>query len=357
MSSTYGFAVALLGLAFAPAAWASYAQMRLDGLTFLLAVWLLYSWGVPLAIALALGWGKRMVFVIAATVVTGALVYLLIAVFSDGSATMHRRPLNMGGMFVVLLLAAAVPAMLAAPVLQLAWHARGAASRFPTAMLVGALVLVPAGSLVHFLLQEMLEKRTYDHARALTPGRILPHVIASRHRAAGSWLSPYLWNEEAELKWIIIGLGRLDFIQSPAPISGEDTQALELLVRLSAGTGNASYTWMLESKLFWDRLMRAAAGERLAVATGLTKWQAARFAEYIGMRHPDWPCTPLADPDTKNAFDHVWTLLPPDDDRTRFSTAIQEKCGTSIGGPAKYLPPARNGAVQQMQRRPGSLAQ
>jgi hypothetical protein len=180
----------------------------------------------------------------------------------------------------------------------------------------------------------MLERRSLEQARALTPGRILPHVIASRHRAAGSWLNPYWWNEEAELKWIIIGLGRLGFIESPAPISGEDTEALALLVKLSAGTGNANYTWMLEGKLVWDRLMRAAAGNRFAVAAGLTKQQAQQFTEYIGVPHADWLCTPLADPETEKALDHVWALLS-DHDKREVSIGIREKCGRSIGAPAK----------------------
>lgn len=327
-------AVALLGLACAPAAWASYAQFRLDGITFLLVVVLLYLWGLLLAtVVLALGLCKRMVFVIAATAVTGVLVYLLIAVFNDGRATMHQRPLGMWGMFVVLLLAA-VPAMLAAPFLQLVRHARGISNHLPMAMLLGVLALVPVGSVLHLLLQEGMEWRTLDQARSLAPGRILPHVIASRQKAAGSWLSPYLWNEEAELKWIIIGLGGLGFIESPVPISGEDTQALELLVKLSAGTGKANYTWRLEGKLVWDRLMRAAAGDRFAVAAGLTKQQASHFAESIGVPHADWLCTPLADPETKKAFDHVWTLLQ-DHNKEQFSTRIRETCGRSIGVPAK----------------------
>lgn len=328
-------AVALPALAWAPAAWASYGQMRLDGITFFLAVLLLYLWGAPLALGLALGWGRRMVVVIAATAVTVALASLLIAVFGDGRAAMQPRPLGMGGMFVVLLLLAAVPVMLVAPFLQLAWHARGRSSHLPMAMVVGALFLVPLGSIAHFLLQEVLETRALARARALTPGQVLPHVIASRDRAAGSWLRPYLWSEEAELKWIIIGLGRLDFIESPAPISDEDTQALALLVKLCAGTRNASYTWTLEGKLVWDRLMRAAAGDRLAVAKGLTKQQAGQFIQYIGIPHADWLCTPLADPETEKAFNHVWTLLPDDGDKRQLSTNIREKCGRSIGAPAK----------------------
>lgn len=306
--------------------------MRLEGLTFLLVVVLLYLWGVLLAFALALGWGKRKVFVIAATAVTSALVSMLIMVFGDGSATMHQRPLGVWAMFVVLLLAA-VPAMLAAPFLQLAWHARGTSSRLPLAMLVGALALVPVGSTLHFMLQESLASRTLEQARSLAPGRILPHVIASRHRAANSWLSPYLWSEEAEMKWIIIGVGRLSFIESPVPISDEDTQALALLMKLSAGKGYATYTWVLEGKLAWDRLMRAAAGDRFALATSLTKQQAQQFTEYIGVPHADWLCAPLADPETEKALDHVWTLLS-DHDKRQFSMRIQEKCGRSIGVPA-----------------------
>jgi len=331
------YTVALLGLAYAPAACASYGNMRLEGLTFFLAVMLLYLWGVLLAIALVIGLGKRKVFVIAATAVTCVLVSLLIAVFGDGSATMHQRPLGGGGMFVVLLLAT-VPAMLVAPFLQLAWHARVYSTRLSVAVLFGAIAIVPVGSALHLLLQNRLENRALDQARALAPGQILPHVIASRHRAAGSWLSPYLWNEEAELKWIIIGISRLGFVESAAPLSADDTQALTLLVQLSTDTGNAHYTWMLEGKLFWDRLMGAATGERLAVAAGLTKDQARRFTENIFVPHADWLCTPLADPETGKAFDHVWTLLrspesgyESDQYQKQFAAAIREKCGRSIG--------------------------
>jgi hypothetical protein len=324
--------VAFLGLACAPAAWASYGQMRLDGLTFLLAVWLLYSWSVLLPVALVL-WGKHKVFVIASTALTGVLVLMLIAVFNDGRATMHHRPLGMWGMFVVLLLAA-VPVMLAAPFLQLARHARGSSSRLPMAMLVGALVLVPAGSFLYYLLQESHKNHVLAQARALTPGGVLPHVTASRHRAANSWLSPYLWTEAAELNWIIIGLGRAGFIESPAPLSGEDTQALALLVELSARPGNHSYAWKLESKLIWDKLMRAGAGDKFTVVANLTNSQALNFIEYIGVPHAVWLCTPLAHAETKKAIDHVWTLLS-DSDKNRFSTAIREKCDRAIGVPAK----------------------
>ncbi len=306
--------------------------MRLDGLAFLLAVYLLFQWGILLAVALGVGWGKRKVFVIPVTVVTCALVVLLIAVFGDGRATMQQRPLGAWAIFVVLLLAA-VPAMLVAPFLQLASHARGVASRLPMAILAGALALVPVGSILYLVLQESMSSRVLDRARAVAPGQLLPHVIASRQRAAGSWLSPYLWSEDEELKWILIGLAH-GFIESPDPISTEDTQALELLVKLSAGTRNDDFSWRLEGKLIWDRLMRAAPGDRPAIAAGLTKRQAQRFKETFGVPHADWLCTALADPDTEKAFDHVWTLLE-DHDRKEFSASIRDKCGRSIGVAAK----------------------
>lgn len=326
--------VALSALACAPAALASYGQMKLDGLMFFVAAVFLYWWCFPLALALAMGWCRRTGVVIAATVVTALLAYFLIAAFDDGQATLSQRPLGVWAMFVVLLLAA-VPVMLVAPLLQFVLHARGVASRLPLALLLGALVLVPAGSAVHFLLQEHLESRALEQARAVAPGGLLPYVIGARQRAAGSWLSPYWWNEEAELKWLVIGVGRLGFVENPVPVSADDTRALELLIKLSAGSSNASYTWMLEGKLAWDELMRAAAGDRPAVAAGMTRQQARRLVEYIGVPHADWLCAPLADPETEKAFAHLWSLLPPDNDRKQFTAAVNGKCGRLIGAPAQ----------------------
>ena len=327
-----GLAVGSLGLACAAAAWASYGNMRLDGLGFLLAVVVLYQWGILLAFALALGWGKRKVFVIPATVVTSALVVLLIMAFGDGSATMQQRPLGGWAMFVVLLLAA-VPVMLVAPIPQFAGREQGTSSRFPKALLIGALALVPIGAILHVVLQEIRATRVIDEARTVAPGRILPHVIASRQRAASSWLSPYLWSEEEQLKWIIIGLG-LGIVDSPEPLSAEDTQALELLVKASAGSKNEYYVGKLDGKLVWDRLMRATADDRPAVAAGLTKQQAQHFIEGFGVPHADWLCVPLTEPQAEKAFEHIWTLLQ-DHQKKEFSTALREKCGRSIGAPAK----------------------
>jgi hypothetical protein len=311
-------------------AWASYGQMRLDGVTFLLAALALYMWSFALAVMVGVKLGKYRIFVVAASAATVALAILLLAVFGDGKATMNQRPLGGGAVFVILLLAA-VPAMLAAPVLQLA---RGISSRLPLTLLVGALVLVHAGTALHLLLQYRLEDRAQGQARTLAPGQLLPHVTASRQRAADSRLSPYVWNEQAELKWIVIGLNHLPFIESPTPLSDEDAQALALLVKLSAGTESAHYTWRLEGKLFWDRLVRAAAEDRPAVAAGLTKQQAGQFVETIGVPHVDWLCTPLAEPHTEKAFGHVWTLLSAGD-KQRFGNAIQEKCGRPLATPAR----------------------
>lgn len=323
--------VGLLGLASA-AAWASYAQMRLDGLGFLLVVALLFLWGIVLTFALVLGWGKHKTVLIPVTLVTCALVALLVMAFGDGRAMMQQRPLGAWAAFVVLLLAA-TPVMLVAPFLQFVRHARGVAGRLPVALLSGALALVPVGAVLHLMLQESMSHRVLNQARTVAPGQLLPHVIASRQRAAASWLSPYLWSEEEELKWIIIGLAH-GFIESPDLISPDDTQALELLVKLSAGTGNEAWSWRLEGKLIWDRLMRAAPADRPAIASGLTKRQAQRFNESFGVPHADWLCTALADPETERALGHVWSLLE-NHDRRDFAARIRDQCGRSLGVEAK----------------------
>ena len=66
-------AFALLGLACAPAACASYGNMRLDGIAFALAVMLLYLWSILLGTAVGVGLCKRKLLVIVATAVTAAL--------------------------------------------------------------------------------------------------------------------------------------------------------------------------------------------------------------------------------------------------------------------------------------------
>ena len=132
---------------------------------------------------------------------------------------------------------------------------------------------------------------------------------------------------------IIIGLG-LGIVDSPEPLSAEDTQALELLVKASAGSKNEYYVGKLDGKLVWDRLMRATADDRPAVAAGLTKQQAQHFIEGFGVPHADWLCVPLTEPQAEKAFEHIWTLLQ-DHQKKEFSTALREKCGRSIGAPAK----------------------
>ena len=324
-------------------AWASYGNMKLEGLAFAGSIVLLDCWAVLLALILAAGWAGRKLVVVLVTLVTAAAVGLLIAAFDDGSASLRQLPLGGWAMFAVLSMAM-VPAMLAAPVLQFAAHARGHTGRLPTALLVSALLLALAGSAGHLLLLDRHAERALGQARALAPGQLLPHVTSSHDKAAASWLSPYLWTAREELKWIIIGVGHLNFIESPAPISSEDTQALALLVSSSVGNLNGLYTGRLEGKLLWDRLVPAAAPDRAAVAAGLTEAQAQRFSEYFGVPHADWLCAPLADAETAKALEHLWTLLTEHEQR-QLSAAVRGKCNLVIGTPR----------AREKKRRPYSM--
>ena len=326
-------ALAWFALAAAPAARASYGQMKLDGVVFFFAATFLYAWGILLAMGLALGGRKYKAFAVVASVVTALLAALLIASLHDGASTLQPRPLRMGAMFVVLLLAA-VPVMLAAPIWQRAQHLRGQSSRLSLAVLVVAVLLPPAGSVLHLLTQERMANRAVAQARALAPGGLLPHVAASQQRAAESWLSPYLWNEAEASKRIIVGVSDLAFIESPVPLSAEDTQALERLLAAVAGDPYRFYTWKVEGKLAWDRLMRAAPAERVAVAARLTRAQADHLVEFIGVPHADWLCALLAEEETRKAFDKLWSLLA-DGERQRFAAAVRAKCGGQAVGPAR----------------------
>lgn len=324
-------AIALLVLACAPGAWASYGQMRLEGVAFALVITALGFWGVLLAVALAAGLGKHKVFTILATGVTGALVIALVASLGDGSAAMRQRPLGGWAVFALLMMAA-TPVMLGAPLLQLAWHAYGRASRVPAFILAATLAFVTVGSLLFVALREGLERRAFAQARSASQGQIMQHVVAARHTPAVAWLSPFVWTEGDEVKWVIIGVSNLPFIDSAAPLSDEDTRAVALLVTSSAATPNAVYTGRLEGKLVWDRLVRAVANDRAAVVAGLTRREAQRFTEYIVVPHADWLCAPLAGPETRNAIERLWTLLPEHDQR-QFSARIREKCAVAVGTP------------------------
>lgn len=325
-------AIALLVLACAPGAWASYGQMRLDGAAFALAIMALGFWGVLLAVTLAAGLGKHKLFTILATVVTGVLLIALVASLRDGSAAMRQRPLG-GWTVFALLTMAATPVMLAAPLLQLAWHAQGRTSSVPASILAATLAFVTVGSLLFVALREGLERHAFAQARSAPAGQIMRHVVAARHTPAVAWLSPFVWTEGDEVKWVIIGVNNLPFVDAAAPLSDEDTRAVALLVTSSAATPNAVYTGRLEGKLVWDRLMRAVASDRAAVVAGLTRREAQRFTEYIVVPHADWLCTPLADPQTRNAIERLWTRLPEHDKRD-FSGRIREKCAVAVGTPA-----------------------
>jgi len=320
-------------LLFAAPASASYGNMRLEGLSFLLAIALLCGWSLLLTFALALGAGTSLRFVAPSTTITVVLTTLLLASFDDGARTMQARPLGSGAVFVILLLLA-VPVLLAAPIVKMRRHARGESSALPTVILSIAIALVPIGSTCHGLLQTRFEQRTLAATLALEPGGVLTHVIASRRRAADSWLDPYLWTEGSELMWISIGVGQLPFVDRSAPLSTDDARGLSMLIATSVGTLAENYTWKLEAKLFWDRLSVAAPGEKVAIAHALTESQASHFAETIGIPHPEWLCGPLAELEMSKALRHASSLLS-EPDRARFMAAVRGACrGTIVDRPA-----------------------
>ena len=321
--------VAWFALACAPAAWASYAQMRLDGLAFILAVIALFAWAVMLSLALAARLGRYPALVIAATVATAALTLVLVYVFADGRATMRPRPLTGPAMFVVLLLAA-VPVMLAAPFLQLAARKQAAPSTLPIWLLGAAVTLVPLGSILYAVVQDQAGERVLARTRGVPAGQVQPHVDASLRHAANSWLAPYLWNEEAEAKWLILGLSQAGGIADrPAPLAAGDAQAVASLVGSAAGNSNLVYTGKLEGKLVWDRLMGAPPADRPAVAGGLSKQEVRQFKEYVVIPHADWLCTPLADPATERAIVRLAAQLR-EDERPEFAAKIGAACGRTL---------------------------
>ena len=72
-----------------------------------------------------------------------------------------------------------------------------------------------------------------------------------------------------------------------------DTQALALLVKSSARPGRFGYAWMLESKLIWDRLMRAGPGDKFAVvitsySIHYTKLYDSPTRGIVTMSMPSW---------------------------------------------------------------------
>ena len=146
-------ALVLLALTAAPAAWASYGQMRLDGIAFALAAIALYFWSVLLAMGLAARLGRYRAFAIVATVVTVGLTALLFAVFADGRAAMTARPLRGPAMFVVLMLAS-VPVMLATPWWQFAGERRAPPDHRPIWVLAVVIMLAPVGSILYAVAQD-----------------------------------------------------------------------------------------------------------------------------------------------------------------------------------------------------------
>jgi hypothetical protein len=328
-------AVFALGVGCAPA-WASYGQMKLDGIVFLLAAILLYMWAIVLPLVLAARLARHKWVLVAVTVVTLVLTALFIASWEDGRSTMQPRPLRGPAMFVVLMLAS-VPVMLATPFMQWMDRDRVPHSRRPLWLLVAAVALPTVGSIAYAMVQDAYAERLFERTRAVQPGQVQSHVAAARRGAATTWLAPYLWSDGEQAKWIVIGLAQSGMVASPAPLSAADTQALADLVRSAPGTPSADYTGKIEAKLVWDRLMQAAPADRPAVAAGVSRQEAQEFTEYIVVPHTDWLCQAWADPPTEQAFVRVANTLS-ENDRPRFARAVKEKCGRDLPSPLSAKP-------------------
>jgi hypothetical protein len=320
--------VALGVLASASTAWASYAQMRLDGITFALVSIALYGWALLLPLVLAAGLARRKWVVVAVTVVTVALTALLIAVFDDGRATMRPRPLRGPAMFVVLMLAA-VPLMLATPFMQYADRERVPWRKLPMWLLTAAVAVAPVGSILYSVVQDRAGERIVNGARAVQPGQLQPYLAEARRKAAQSVLGPYLWGEEEELKWVIFGIAAHPMVENQVPLPPADAQAIESLVRAVAGTSISIYTGKLEGKLVWDRLMGATPADRPAVVAGLSKQHLRQFNAFFGVPHADWLCRPLADPATAQALVQLKTRMP-ENDCLEFTAKVKEQCGVAL---------------------------
>lgn len=325
--ATRGTFAVCLALAAAPSAWASYGQMRLDGITFFLAVAALSFWALLLVLALLVGLGRYVGFAWIATVITVALTGLLVFAWPDGRATMRPRPLTGPAMYVVLTLAA-IPVMLAAPFMKLAGKGR------PVLLLALAVALAPVGSVLYAMGQDVAGERIVERTRAVVPGQVGPTVDASLRRPGSSWLPHSVWNPQTEAKWLILGLGQTPMVNSVSPLAPTDAQAIASLVQSAAGTPNEMITHRLEGKLIWDRLMAAEPADRLAVASGLSREQAHRFKWFVIEAPASWSCPPLADPPTEQAFVRVVERMQ-DPDNPEFANRIREKCGRALPLPGR----------------------
>jgi hypothetical protein len=303
------------------AAWASYGNMRLDGVGFGLAILALDAWALLLVLVVALGGTRRTPLAVIATVVTALLAAAVAATVGDGRMVLGQRPLGGWAVFA-LLSTAAIPALLAAPWLQWADRWR----RAPALLAGAAVALVPAGTFLFLMLQQSEEERVFAQGRALAPGTVQAHVTAARQAAARSWRSPYLWNEDAEAKWLAIGLGQNALVDGPQPLSASDAAGLALVI---AAARKSHVTGKLEGKLLWDRLMGAPASERPRIAAAFKRDDARRFAQAFGVPHADWLCAPLAEPDSAKAVALVHARLD-ENDRKEFSDAVRAKCGKAI---------------------------
>lgn len=303
------------------AAWASYGNMRLDGVGFGLAILALDAWALLLVLVVALGGARRMPLAVIATVVTALLAGIVAATLGDGRTALGQRPLGGWGVFAVLSMVA-IPALLVAPWLQWAGRWR----RAPILLAAAAVVVAPAATFLFLILQQMEEDRAFAQGRTLAAGTVQSHVTAALLAAARSWRRPYLWNEDAEAKWLAVGLDLNPIVDSPRPLSASDAEGLATVI---ARARKSHVTGKLEGKLLWDRLMGAPAPQRPRIAAGFTRDDARRFAQAFGVPHADWLCAPLAEPDSAKAVALVHARLD-ENDRKELSEAVRAKCGKGI---------------------------
>lgn len=302
-------------------AWASYGNMRLDGVGFGLAILALDAWALLLVLVVALGWARRSPVAVFTTIATALLAGAVAATLGDGRTALAQRPLGGWAVFAVLSMAA-IPALLVAPWLQWAGRWR----RAPVLLAAAAVLAVPAATFLFLILQQREEDRVFAQGRALAAGSVQAHVTAARQAAARSWRSPYLWSEDAEAKWLAIGLGLNPVVDSPQPLSASDTEGLATVI---AAARKSHVTGKLEGKLLWDRLMGAPAPQRPGIAAAFARDDARRFSKAIGVPHAHWLCAPLAEPDSAQALALLLARLA-EDDRKELADAVRAKCGKGI---------------------------